>query len=241
VIELLERAIDAHGGTDRWSALRTIAIEAVVGGALWDVKGQTGLFASQMYDADLHAQRAVISHFGSPNRRVRWSPEQVVLETEFGEVIDTRNRPRAAFDGHGADTPWDQLHAAYFDAYALWTYLTLPFLYAYPGFEVMEIEPWKEDNETWRRLKVIFPKNIASHTREQISYFGPDSLLRRHDYAVDVLGGGVAAHYIDDYRNNGGIQVPHRRRVYPRGEDNRKINEPLLVAIDIGRVVFSVP
>ena len=72
-------------------------------------------------------------------------------------------------------------------SYALWTYLTQPFLYSYPGFETVEIEPWEEDGETWRRLKVIFPGDIASHTREQTSYFGSDGLLRRHDYAVDVL------------------------------------------------------
>jgi hypothetical protein len=28
--------------------------------------------------------------------------------------------------------------------YALWGYLTTPFLYTYPGFEVQEIEPWGE-------------------------------------------------------------------------------------------------
>jgi hypothetical protein len=40
----------------------------------------------------------------------------------------------------------------------MWTYLTQPFLYAYPGFEVEEIEPWEEHGELLRRLKVRFPK-----------------------------------------------------------------------------------
>jgi hypothetical protein len=57
-----------------------------------------------------------------------------------------------------------------------------------------------EDGEVWRRLKVRFPDGIASHTREQVSYLGPDGLLRRHDYAVDALGGTKGAHYIGDYR-----------------------------------------
>jgi hypothetical protein len=80
-------------------------------------------------------------------------------------------------------------------------------------FAVEEIEPWDEDGELWRRLKVIFPDNSASHTRTQVSYFGPDGLLRRHDYAVDVLGGAKGAHYIGDYHDHGGIVMPHRRRV----------------------------
>ena len=151
----------------------------------------------------------------------------------------SRENPRGAFRGHQNDTPWDRLHAAYFDGYALWTYLTQPFLYSYPGFETVEIEPWEEDGETWRRLKVIFPGDIASHTREQTSYFGSDGLLRRHDYAVDVLGGATGAQYIEDYHEHGGILMPHRRRVYPRGPDNRKISEPLLVSIDIRDLHFA--
>jgi hypothetical protein len=89
-----------------------------------------------------------------------------------------------------------------------WTYLTQPFLYSYPGFETVEIEPWEEDGETWRRLKVIFPGDIATHTREQTSYFGSDGLLRRHDYAVDVLGGATGAQYVEDYHEHGGILMP---------------------------------
>jgi hypothetical protein len=55
----------------------------------------------------------------------------------------------------------------FFGGYAMWTYLTQPFLYAYPDFVVEEIEPWDENGETWRRLDVTFPDHIASHTRRQ--------------------------------------------------------------------------
>jgi hypothetical protein len=64
-----------------------------------------------------------------------------------------------------------------------------------------------------------------------VSYFGPDGLLHRHDYAVDVLDDAKGAHYIGDYRDHDGIRMPHRRRVYPLGADNRKIAEPVLVAM----------
>jgi hypothetical protein len=84
-------------------------------------------------------------------------------------------------------TPWDNLHVAYFDSYALWTYLTIPFLYTYSGFVTEELLPWQEDGEVWRPLRAIFPDNTASHTREQVSYFGNDGLLRRHEYVVDIM------------------------------------------------------
>jgi hypothetical protein len=34
--------------------------------------------------------------------------------------------------------------------------------------------------------------------------------------------------------------VPHRRRVYPLGDDNHKIPEPVLVTIDIARLDFGL-
>src|SRR5260370_32943888 len=236
---LLDLAVAAHRGLERWNSLGTVTLGLSVGGALWDLKGQTGLFAKATYEADIHKQRATLGRFGSPGRRVRFMPDLLILQGEEGEVIDVRNDPRSAFAGHVTETPWDRFHAAYFSGYALWTYLTQPFLYTYPGFAVDEIEPWEEDGEIWRRLKVIFPDTIASHTRAQVSYFGHDGLLRRHDYAVDVLGGATGAQYIGGYHQHGGILMPHRRRVYPRGPDNRKISEPLLVSIDIRDLHFA--
>jgi hypothetical protein len=32
----------------------------------------------------------------------------------------------------------------------------------------------------------------------------PTDLLRRHDYAVDVLGGATGGQYIEDYHEHGG-------------------------------------
>jgi hypothetical protein len=121
----------------------------------------------------------------------------------------------------------------------MWTYRTQPFLYGYPGFVTEEIEPWAENGETWRRLRVSFRLDIASHAREQVTYFGPDGLMRRHDYAVDILGGAVDVHYIQNYRKVGGIMLPTRRRVYPLGADNHRIPEPVLIGIDISEVTIG--
>jgi hypothetical protein len=79
-----------------------------------------------------------------------------------------------------------------FSSYALWNYLTIPFLYTYAGFVTEELAPWQENGEQRRPLKVIVPDFIASHSREQVAYFGPDGLLRRHAYNIDVMGGAAA-------------------------------------------------
>jgi len=144
-----------------------------------------------------------------------------------------------SFRGHDAGSAWDALHLAYFTGYALWTYLNLPFLYAGAGFLVEEIEPWQEDGEEWRRLKVLFPEAVASHSRQQITYFGPDGRMRRHDYTVDVLGGATGANYSSDYKEFQGIMMPTTRRVYAYDAEGSKVAEPLLVSIDIADIVFS--
>jgi hypothetical protein len=64
-------------------------------------------------------------------------------------------------------------------------------------------------------------------------------LLRRHEYAVDVLGGTTGLNYADDYRTVGGIVVPVTRRVYAADADHRKIAEPLLVSIDLRDISFD--
>ena len=117
----------------------------------------------------------------------------------------------------------------------MWTYLTTPFFMAMPGFEVAEIDPWKEREELWRGLRVRFPDNIASHSAEQDFYFGPDCLLRRHDYRVEVAGGFGAAQYVHDIVDVEGLKFPSRRRAYLRGPDLQPVRDLLLVAIDLSQ------
>src|SRR3546814_15461964 len=77
-----------------------------------------------------------------------------------------------------SDLPWDSQHIIYFSGYAIWTYLTTPFLFARPGFEVQEIDPWDGEGEVWRRLRVKFPPDVPSHSAEQTFYLGPAEIGR---------------------------------------------------------------
>jgi hypothetical protein len=234
----LEKAVAAHGGLDRWNRYRSVRAAASIGGALWAARGRPGVLTDVTVEARLHEQRVTI-HLNGQGLRYSFVPGRVAVEDESGRVVSERANPRAAFLGHTATTPWDDLHLAYFNGYALWTYLTIPFLYTYTGFVTEDLPPWSENGEVWQPLKATFPLGVASHTQEQVSYFGPDGLLRRHEYAVDVLGGTVGVNYADDYRTVGGIQVPVTRRVYAADADHRKIAEPLLVSIDLRDISFD--
>lgn len=237
--DLLDLAIAAHGGIKRWNAFSRLKTHVKIGGAIWTLKQQEGLLADISVEIETQAEHLTIAPFGGTRRRSIFLPDHLKIETTDGQVIGERRNPEAAFAGHVRETPWDQLHAAYFASEALWTYLTLPFLYTYPGFITEEIEPWQEDGETWRRLRVTFPDHIKSHTRTQITHFGPDGLMRRHDYTVDVLGGAQGANYTTDYRDFQGIKVPTRRRIYAYDAAMRKVPEPLLVSIDFDDISFN--
>jgi hypothetical protein len=137
-----------------------------------------------------------------------------------GDVLDERHDPRNSFSGHTLETPWDSLQLAYFAGYAMWTYLTTPFLFALKGVELEEVEPWQENGKTWRRLQVLFPDTIATHSRQQTFYFDESGLLQRHDYDVEIAGASPAAHYAYEHKAVEGIIVPARHRVFIRRPDN---------------------
>lgn len=234
---LLEEAVLAHGGIDNWNRLRTVSAALDIGGAVWPLKGRADMFRNIALAASLQRQ-----HMSITSPAAGWlgtfTPDAVRIESLDGDGAEERRAPRESYAGHVQESQWDRLHALYFTGYALWTYLSIPFLYTTPGFETEELSEWQENGEVWRRLKVSFPDSIASHSREQVSYFGEDGLLRRHDYTVDVMGGTTGANYASNYRNVQGIMVPMTRRVFAYDEAGRKIGEPVLVTIDFRNVDF---
>jgi hypothetical protein len=128
----------------------------------------------------------------------------------------------------------------YFASYSLWNYLSLPYLMLWDGFRVEEVEPWHENDQTWRRMRVQFPDYLVTHHIVQTFYFGADdNLLRRHDYDVDELRGLPAAHYCTDYKTFDGFNFPTRRWVVPRKPDNTSPDGPALVTLDLHSVALS--
>jgi hypothetical protein len=236
--DLLSLALRAHGGLDRWKHVRSIKVAASITGAIWYVKGKADFLKNVVLTVDTRDERVIID-FPGRNKRAYFEPSRIVIETLDGTVIETRDNPEKSFEGQRRETPWDDIHVIYFASEALWTYLNTPFLYTHDGFTSEEIPCIQVEGETWRRLKVTFPDNVKSHTREQISCFGPDGLLRRHDYTVDILGGATGLNYALEYHNVGGIIVPSKRHVYAYEGDYQQVKEPLLVAIDMHEITLA--
>jgi hypothetical protein len=236
---LAQQTIDAHGGFERLRRFEHVSAHLLNGGVLWALKHQQGVLDDVHVRVALRREWASHSPFLKPNLRTSFEPQRVAIETTDGGVVEERLQPRDSFVGHGVDTPWDRLQLAYFAGYAMWTYLTTPFLFAMDGVATEELQPWQENGETWRRLKVTFPQSIATHSTVQTFYFGSDGLLRRHDYDTEVLGGSPAAHYVHEYQEFSGILVPTKRRVFGRRPDGTPAPDPLLVTIDLSEVEFT--
>jgi len=237
--ELRDLVIDAHGGIARWNKVKTIEGDMSITGGLWARKGWPDVLKNVHVTATAGHQWISYRPFISENMRSSCTPDHTVIETLDRKPIKDRRNPRAAFDGHTVETPWDDLNLAYFSGYAMWNYLTTPFILALPGFQTEEIEPWDENGEQLRRLKVIFPDHIATHCTEQVFHINGEGLICRLDYSAPVAGGAPTAHYLSDHKEFAGIKVATKRRALRRKADGTALANPVFVAIDIADVTFS--
>ena len=236
---LLAEIIEAHGGAERWRQYTRVDATIVSGGGLFPLKGVPQDPSPRRMTAWLHEERSSVTPYGAPDQRTMFTPDRIAIEKLDGALVKERRAPRDSFAGHHMHTPWDPLHRAYFNGYALWTYLTTPFLLAMDGVRIEETEPWREGNQTWRVLRAYFPASIDTHSQIQDFFFGEDLKLRRHDYSVNIAGGFGAAQLTSDYVVANGIHLPTKRRAYTRGSDRRPILEMLMVSIDLSEVQFE--
>ena len=102
---LLKLAIDAHGGVARWNQLKTLKAHLSVTGAIWHVKGKPNLLKDIRIELPLHEQR-LITHLVGQNRRFVFTPHQVSVEDEQGNLLEKRDDPHYAFEGQSIETPW---------------------------------------------------------------------------------------------------------------------------------------
>lgn len=237
--DLLERALEAHGGLERWRSAERVRVRLRSGGRMFDVRFQ-GRTISRATRSGAEVQfwtdvpRAVFEGFPRPGARGYFDQGDVRIESDRGDRQLQRAHAREAFSRLSHKVRWDTLDALYFIGYALWNYVSTPFMLARPGFELREGEAWHEGRETWQRLEVTFPPDIPTHSREQTFYFDEGGLLRRLDYTAEVFAHWArASNYCYTYRELSGIMVPTRRKVTLRGPGGHPLPWPTMVWIDI--------
>ncbi|HST55186.1 MAG TPA: hypothetical protein VLJ42_04730 [Solirubrobacteraceae bacterium] len=238
--ELVERVVAAHGGLALWENASEISLRISSGGFAFGLKSQGSAVRDVEARVSTTNQRVVFERYPKLGQRGVLEPDgSVRIETDDGEVLESRQHARAAFNGLRHQLWWDRLDILYFAAYAIWTYVSTPFVFAGGGYELRELEPWQEHDERWERLAVRFPQAIHTHSREQVFYVDAAGLIRRHDYTAEPFGGWAkAAHYCSEHQSFDGLIVPTRRAVYPRKRDNRPRARPRLVWIELADVAL---
>jgi hypothetical protein len=186
--ELLHKALAAHGGLDRWKRFEKVQATIVTGGQLFAMKGTPEDPTRRRMTVATKREWASVAPCGPDDQRTDFTASRIAIERMNETVVKERLHPSEHAEGKAVDAPWDGLDRAYFNGYALWTYLTTAFHFELPGFAVDKIEAWHENGEEWRGLRVTYPPNIASCSRQLGFYFGSDFLLRRHDYHVEAFG-----------------------------------------------------
>jgi hypothetical protein len=90
---VIDAAVRAHGGRDRWLAVRSLTAPVSIGGSLWSDKGHDGALADAAVYIDPHRQHVEFSGFGPRRLRTWFEPGLVSVRTEDGTEIDRRRDP----------------------------------------------------------------------------------------------------------------------------------------------------
>jgi hypothetical protein len=226
----LDRILDAHGGLDYWNSLTSIDLEMSAHGFLFAAKHVPRQHRVHLTISTRKPEAVLHDYPAAGQRTVLHGAQRVEVRDGDGTVLQTRTNPRDAFRFGRRSLYWDALDFAYFSGYAMWNYTNLPFLLSDPRFSVETLPG--ADGVT--RLRVGFPPGLPTHCGTQEFFFDTSGRLTRHDYTAEVVGSWAkAAHLCENYRQFGGLWLPTRRRVYPRGPLGRPLPLPTLVAIDV--------
>ncbi|KAH7199186.1 hypothetical protein BKA60DRAFT_470428, partial [Fusarium oxysporum] len=234
--DLLSAVLKAYGGESRFNEIKSIEVKFNLSGLLFDSKGYPGHRQPKAI-INPHSPKVTFIGLGSrADEHWEYLPHKTWIENDDGEVTQYRDNPRAAFAQHAENSPWDDMHLLYFTGYAMWNYLTAPFSFRMPGVQTRELQHHYENGEKWRVLEVTYPDNFPTHNKIQQFYYDERFMLRRLDYAPDVLLGSIASQYVFDHKEIGGLIFPTLRRVVPR--DSSGVFGPRLVLLDLCDIVL---
>lgn len=172
-MSLLEEAIAAHGGIERWREVNRIRLTLRCGGIAMAMKGRPGVLRE--LDATVDPRRP----------RVQFD----LLGTFDGEA----GRPR----GISRRVRWTDEDVVYFTGYALWNYVNAPFLLAGEGVSVEELSSrrlratFPAELPTHSRKQVFHLADDGRITRLDYTaeVFGPFAIAANHCLAHERVDG----------------------------------------------------
>jgi hypothetical protein len=105
---LLDLAVKAHGGLERWSKVKSVKVAASITGAIWFVKSKGDVLKDVTVTIDTTKERLAMDFPGQDKRSI-FEPARVAIEKTDGTLIEARDNPEKSFEGHQLSTPWDDV------------------------------------------------------------------------------------------------------------------------------------
>jgi hypothetical protein len=230
--KILDELITAHGGRNRWQSVETIEASFSSGGLAFTAHMQPSALRALRISVAPHAPRVVLHDFCHHDWRGIWTPNHVEIRDDKDKLVLQRSAPREQFNRLPKLIRWDRLDILYFAGYALWNYLSFPFILDYPGVSVTELPAATPGDAD--RLLATFDSAIATHSATQVFHVDSARRLLRHDYTADVIGRlATAANLCLSSEQVTGLRFYTRRKVFPRFGHGLVMPVPTLVWIEI--------
>src|ERR1700687_3026094 len=112
--DLLELAMNAHGGLDRWREIKTLDLRMSLTGSLFRIKGYPEGVPNVLIHVATQRIAVATSTWTGVGTVGHFIPDRVWITDGERRVVEDRSNPRASFAGHLRTTPWDQLQGLYF-------------------------------------------------------------------------------------------------------------------------------
>jgi hypothetical protein len=113
--ELLELAVEAHGGLERWCRVISITARLSIGGLILANSGWESALDNIAIRIDTRDQQhAVLRPFTGTDRRGLFTPDRMAIEANNGQVIEERFDPRTSFERDDFQVTCDALQLTYF-------------------------------------------------------------------------------------------------------------------------------
>lgn len=222
---LLDGVFRAHGGLTTWQSIDRIDAKLSTGGLAFGMRDVAHRVLATQVSVYPHARRTILHDYPVDGATAVWEGDSATVRVEGKEP-----RRRAPARSHvAAGSRWDDLDVVYFVGYAIWNYLSFPFLLHDESISVRADGRW---------LDVQFPEGFPTHSRQQYFQLTEGGLLRRHDYVAEVFGAWAsAANQIERSEDIDGLRFYTRRRVTPAVGRLACLSFPVLVWIHVDDIV----
>jgi hypothetical protein len=93
--ELLDLALEAHGGLERWRDVQSLDVHVSLTGGLYHLKGFPKGVPNVSVKIDARRPFVTITPYARPDHRGYFTPDRVWIEDGAGRIVAERDQPLA--------------------------------------------------------------------------------------------------------------------------------------------------